>query len=186
MRLRSSGEVVNATLMEVFVVLCFMMIVLYSSNDRKLTEIGVKYRDVEEANKSLLAERDQLKSAVEDHAMRAAQSEKERDDLRRRYLSEHPRDCRAPDVPVTLLRVNIADEDQLEVEVLGSFLAHIQGRKFNYTRPGFISAFTDVWNYSLEQECRFRAIVSNAPSVETEAYKKANKAIAGMFRVEWR
>jgi hypothetical protein len=176
---RRSGEVLNATLMEVFITLCFLVLLMLQQAEERAAS----------ARRALSEQLD----AVRQLAIAKASAEEQlklRDekilDLEERWLSEHPGDCHVPSVPVKILEAEVQQTGAIRVKVLAALEGYREGTVVTLSPAEFHGYFASLWKYSKEHRCRFIAAVSNAKDVPLDKYKRANGAIATIFRVVWK
>src|SRR5436190_4864240 len=175
---RKSGEIINATLMEVFVVLCFLVISLLRTTEAQV--------DSEQSQLDLLKQQTAALERDKAHlsdSLAAASQDAEK--WKSRYESEYPGDCKVTGVPVQLLRVCIAGDGTYEAEMLGTFGSHLAGTRQQYTATGFKQGFIDVWQYQSTHRCRFDAIVHSEADVPNDQYLLANQILIQRFRLKW-
>jgi competence protein ComGC len=178
MRRRSSGEVINATLMEVFLFLSFLVLILLHSAVTAKEEAEKKSAEAEETATQLRHDVVSL-----DHKRR--QAEQERDVYKEKYISNHPPDCRLEGVASTVVEVCIASANRLHVEMLATVGSHKLGEKALFTPDAFRRSFADVWELSQRHECRFHALVRRELGVQTGDYIDANRPVAQLFYSDW-
>jgi isopentenyl diphosphate isomerase/L-lactate dehydrogenase-like FMN-dependent dehydrogenase len=179
MTTRRSGEIINATLMEVFITLCFLVLLLLQEAEDRAASVQRALSTERESFRQLT-----LAKATADE--RVSVQDQKIVELEDRWLSEHPGDCHLPSVPVKVLDAEVQQSGDIRVKVLAAIEGYAAGSVVTLSPAEFHQYFAPVWQYSKRNRCRFIASVSNSPDVPLETYKRANGAIATIFRVVWR
>jgi len=164
--------------MEVFVILCFLVISLLRN-----TEADKIREEVELKRLTVASEKAQEAAKVLSGQLDAAA--RERDSWKAKYISDYPSDCKMSGVPRVLIDACIVAKDQISVRMLGTLASHHIGEVGVYSSESFRRSFTDIWDISYARACRFTAVVRHNGGVETDDYVAGNQAISSRFRIEW-
>jgi hypothetical protein len=195
---RSSGEIINATLLEVFLSVTFIVFALavfeqQRANDAEqravIAEAALNRNQGDassaaQAHAALRAARDSMTS------MRAAQvaNATRLDSMTRlvrslQFNSRIPPDCEGQPGEAPWLTVTIRDESTLAVRVGASRFGFQGGQEFVVAPREFASRFGLVRAYSEAHGCRFPAQIVDTDNSSKAAYKRALGAVSTTFRL---
>jgi hypothetical protein len=160
---RSSGEIINATLLEVFLAFVFVVLAL-ASFERNTANAAVAARD------SALVAAQQMRE-------RAESAEIERDSVRRVFLSQFPPLCESQPV----LKVTITSEAKWEVIArrrIGGLMADVLK---TYSPTQFREEFTPLADSARTRGCKFMVDIVGTDRVQTRTYIAARRQVLGLF-----
>ena len=192
-RRRTSGEIINATLLEIFLALSFIVfgLAVFEKQRANAAEDALdrapRAGDVNALRDSLAAARraaaltvDSLLTArVELDSLRVAKQEL--DSLR--FASRYPPDCEPDATPAELLTVTLTGGGQLAVTVHRPAFGFTAGRSFTTTTLQFAQRFAAVRDHSRANGCRYLVRIRDTESTSKEDYKRALAAINTTFRL---
>lgn len=188
-RRRSSGEIINATLLEVFLALVFVVFGLAVFVQQKGDALAaaakgsVSREAADSIRSSLAALRDSLKTTREVARTRA-------DSLRLSqtqvatllYESPHPPDCEPRADPPWLMTVTLTGPGQLTVVGHRPIEGLIPGAAFTTSYKGFTERFKDLDARAQQRGCRYFVRIRDTPNTPKAEYKAAMQAITSIFR----
>lgn len=172
---RSSAEVVNATLLEVF--LAFVFVVL-----------SIAW--FEHGEGQVLQRKAQSDSAVIDSLRRALRSSQDTQDVLRAELdtvraklfhSPFPPTCNQAARPADFITVTLSGPGTLDILVNRGELRYARGQRISLSLSEFPLFFADVWRYSRSQGCRFRARVNDTEDLPKADFKRSLAAVQSIF-----
>lgn len=188
-RRRTSGEVINATLLEVFLALAFMVFALAVFEKRRADENEGKLfgaltqraaralRDsLEAAKESLLTT--QRSVSVNAESLLTAH----RAIAQLRFDSPYPSDCDPQARPEDVLTVGLVSPGRLEISVNRSAFGLTAGERFWLSPTQFSARFAAVREESRDRGCRYKVRIEDSPSMSKEGYKEAMAAVTNIFR----
>jgi hypothetical protein len=192
---RTSGEVVNATLLEVFLALTFLVLAvawqeqvaaeastLAAANaradaaaaERKLAELTSEPLSPKHIGKSRMA----LAGEVDSLGRDLSQAQTRVHDLL--FQSRFPPVCPGGD-RAELLKVSLRSGGVLEIDVQRDEAGLVAGQHLTMAIQDFPRLFQGVRDYSRKEGCRFRARVQDAPEITKGEYKRSMAAILTTF-----
>ena len=196
-RRRSSGEIINATLLEVFLALSFMIFALAvfhkrraEAAERRSLPLGALAVD------SVLATSWRGKEPVAEDSLRywrglARANSNLRDSLavfRRRidsltFHSPYPPDCEPNAKPREALTVTFAGPGVLRVRANRTLFGLGAGEMLTLSPAQFRARFAPVRALSIGRGgCRYHALVVDTPDMPKADYKVAMSAVTSVFR----
>jgi hypothetical protein len=188
-RRRSSGEIINATLLEVFLALVFMVFGLAVFAQQRgdtlaAAAIGTMSREMADSIRgSLKASRDSLLTARGVARARADSiRHSERQIATLLYESPHPPDCEPRANPPWLMTVTLGAPGQLTVVGHRAVGGLIPGIAFTTSYAGFRQRFSELDAKAKQQGCRYYVQVRDTPNTPKAEYKAAMQAITSIFR----
>lgn len=188
-RRRSSGEIINATLLEVFLALSFVVFALAVFEQRRAqgfedalrnrpsdAQVGAVRESLDAARRVAGAHADSTRQARRD----VAAAERTIDSLR--FLSPYPPDCEPHAVPAEVLTVILSGTDKLRVVARRSAFGLAAGEVVEATGAGFVVRFSAARAYSIEHGCRYLVRIEDTPEMPKAGYKAALASVTSIFR----
>jgi hypothetical protein len=176
---RTSGEIINATLLEVFIALVFIIFALAVWKQRQF-EVSeqelVSLRNLAHAQNNLA---DSVKALLKDRSVRDSLTKRLVDSLK--YTSREPANCEPDSFSPEVLSISLRSGPHLEVTVNRNLLSHKAGTNLLLAPGQFETAFADVRTYSSNHLCYYRVRVRDKDTSKAE-YKTALAAIYTTFR----
>jgi hypothetical protein len=181
-RRRTSGEIVNATLLEVFLSLVFVVMAIAwfervqtqqakaeASEAQRSATVRLKGIDsLERTLKVVTQNRDSLR--VEVAALR--------------FISPFPPYCEKEARPAEPLTVTLDGPSELAVAVERDFFGHTRGTVLRVSTERFPAQFSAVRNFSVAKGCRYPVrVLDTTEKVSKAEYKRALRAIRTTFYV---
>jgi hypothetical protein len=181
---RTSGEIVNATLLETFLALVFLILSLAAFEFQRAESAEAARRtglDAAAADsiRDLLAELRRERTALAD-SLRA--STVSNDSLRGVLLSKYPPDCDATKHPVEWLTVTLVGPDQLHVVVNRTQFGLAAGTTLDLTLDAFVRRFAPVREDGERHRCRHVVRIRDTKGTDKRAFKEAVRAVTIDFR----
>jgi hypothetical protein len=188
-RRRSSGEIMNATLLEVFLALVFLVFALAVFHQRRADAAEEKIRgsisthEAVELERRLAAARDSLATARRvanarlDSLQLAAQTI-----AKLRFDSPYPPDCEPKANPAWLLTITLTGPAELTVlphRAVGGLTPNVA---FKVSPAAFRQHFAGLLESSRREGCRYYVRVQDTPNIPKAEYKVAMAAITSVFR----
>jgi len=168
---RQSGEIVNATLLEVFLALTFLVLAVVQESVRVEVTNEAEIRRLRD---SLGMLSDSLARLEAELAMRKGEL------LELRFNSRFPPDC--PGVEEgEVAAVAIGGGDSVEVSVLSSRLGFAKGERRAMPTRAFPSTFEPFRAFGREHGCRFRVRIIDSDAATKREYIRAMSAVVGIF-----
>jgi hypothetical protein len=192
-RRRTSGEIINATLLEVFLALSFIVfgLAVFEKQRANAAEAALERaptrRDLDALRDSLAAAR----SLAAAHADGLVAAQVELDSLRiarqeldsLRFASRYPPDCEPGMTPAEFLTVTLGGGGQLAVTIHRAAFGFTAGASFTTTTGQFARSFAQVREYSLANGCRYLVRIRDTDRTSKDEYKRALSAINTTFRL---
>lgn len=184
-RRRSSGEIINATLIEVFLALVFMVFCLAVFEQRRSRKneaalMGALSReDVQQLRDSLRSTLDSLNAARGIASRRLDSLSTARAQL---FVSPHPPDCEPLANPAWLITVKLLGTNEFSVVPHRAVAGLTPGVAVRMTPAEFQARFAEVRDAGLKQGCRFLAMVEDTPETTKTDFKRALTVIRSAFR----
>jgi hypothetical protein len=192
-RRRSSGEIINATLLEVFLALTFIVFGLAVFEKQRANaaedaldrapragDIDVLRDSLDDALRVASTAGDSLAAArVELDSLRIAKVQL--DSLR--FASRYPPDCEPDATPPELLTVTLTGGGQLGVTMHRAAFGFTSGATFTLTTAQFAGRFADVRDHSRANGCRYLVRIRDTERTSKDDYKRALAAINTTFRL---
>jgi hypothetical protein len=192
-RRRTSGEIINATLLEIFLALSFIVfgLAVFEKQRANAAEAALRRApsgsDVEALRDSL----DAARSAAATHADSLAAAQTELDNLRLakveldslRFASRYPPDCEPEASPAEFLTVTLGGGGQLTVTIHRAAFGFTAGTTFTVTTAQFAQRFAEVREYSRANGCRYLVRIRDTERTSKDEYKRALSAINTTFRL---
>lgn len=188
-RRRSSGEIINATLLEVFLAATFMVFALAIFEQRRADDAESKLANQPTAEQTKAFQDSLAKSLAQAAAARhaaalwsdslaAAQAT-----IRRlQFDSPYPPDCEHKENPPWLLTVTLAGPRQLIVVPHRPAAGLTPGESLAVTPEGFRARFEALRATSQSRGCRYFVRVRDTPNMPKADYKSAMSVITSIFR----
>jgi len=169
---RTSGEIVNATLLEIFLALTFIV----------LAVAWVEQEGRTDAERAQAALQDTLAN-VRQASAHLDSVEKSNVLLQQKvdsFVSTFPPYCvdRASAIAVEL---TLEQHDNIGVRVVRSAFGLHKGDSATVPITRFADHFAEVRDSSLRSRCRYRALMRDSPAISKEQYKRARLAIGQVF-----
>jgi hypothetical protein len=160
---RTSGEIVNATLLETFLALVFLVLALAVFESQRADKAATRRSD------SVLSER----------ARNLAQLN---DSLRGVLLSKYPPDCDSHAQPVEWLTVTLVGPNRLHVIVNRSEFGLAAGSMLDLSRDEFVGRFDSVRVDGERRRCRYVVRIQDTNGTDKMEFKRAVSAVNIDFR----
>jgi hypothetical protein len=181
-RRRSSGEIINATLLEVFLALVFMVFAL-AIFEQQRANAALTPEDAVTLRKAVIATRDSLNTARRVARARFDSLTIANQTIAKfRFDSPHPPDCEPGARPAWLVTVTLAGPGQLTVVAHRAIKGLEPGVQFTVPTGEFRSRFANLRDASEKQGCRYFALIKDTPNMPKAEYKAAMSAITSIFR----
>lgn len=184
-RRRTSGEIINATLIEVFLALVFMVFALAVFEQKRSRQNEAAFRgalpreDVERL-------RDSLRSTVDSLTVARGVALRRLDSLAtaraQLFVSPHPPDCEPLANPPWLVTVRLIGPDELRVIAHRPVAGLTPKAAVRMTGGEFRSRFAEVRDAGMKQGCRFLAMVEDTPGTTKADFKRGLAVIRSAFR----
>ncbi len=184
-RRRSSGEIINATLIEVFLALVFMVFclaVFEQSRSRKseaALQGALPRADVERLRDSLRSTLDSLTVARGIALRRLDSLYTARAQL---FVSPHPPDCEPLADPPWLITVKLVGTGDLSVVAHRPIAGLTPKVAVRMTEEEFRTRFAEVRDEGMKRGCRFLAMVEDTPGTTKAGFKRGLGVIRSAFR----
>ncbi len=184
-RRRSSGEIINATLIEVFLALVFMVFCLavFEQNRSRESQAALAGA-LPRADEERL--RDSLRSTLDSLAVARAIASRRLDSLStaraQLFVSPHPPDCEPLANPPWLITVRLLASGALSVTPHRPVAGLTPGTAVRMTDEQFRARFAGVRDAGMKQGCRFLAMVEDTPGTTKAGFKHALTTIRSAFR----
>ena len=167
---RSSAEIINATLVEVFLAFLFVVLSVAWFATRDLRHAQDKNRELEQRATNAARERD---AATE--AKRRAEE---------RFNSKFPPECPASRSDSRyFLVITLAGPDYVVAEVQYDVLTYKRGDVMRGTLRDFAGNFAAAVKYSDENKCKFRVRIDDTDRMSKADFKRAIATIKGPFYI---
>jgi hypothetical protein len=180
---RTSAEVINATLLEVFLALVFVVFALAifhqmraDAAEEELKGAGTITLTLSDAQDSLLA-LEGVTAKLTDSLREARETI-----ARLKFESPYPPDCEPRANPPWVLTVTLTGPGQLTVAAHRPIGDVQTGESLRLTPASFRTRFEAVRTASLKQGCRYFVRVQDTPDMPKTEYKMAMAAISSIFR----
>jgi hypothetical protein len=188
-RRRSSGEIINATLLEVFLALLFVIfglaVFVQQKGDAATAALeGALSREAADGMRSSLsALRDSLASARNAARLRSdSLTAVQKRVASLLYESPHPPDCEPRADPPWLMTVTLTGPGQLTVLGHRPVGGLTPGAVFTTSYAGFKERFRELDAAARQRGCRYYVQVRDTPNTPKTEYKAAMQAITSIFR----
>ena len=188
-RRRSSGEIINATLLEVFLALVFVVFALAIFEQRRAIAAEGKLAGVISADEAdvlrrlLQATQDSLRLArIAEHQSRDSLNIAQATVRRLLFDSPYPPDCEPNASPAWLLTITLSGPGQLSVVGHRSAPGLKPDVPFVVSPAEFRAHFAALAEQSRARGCRYYARVRDTPNMPKAEYKSAMSAITSIFR----
>jgi hypothetical protein len=184
-RRRSSGEIINATLIEVFLALVFIVFCLAVFEQKKLREVNEQLVGVlgPAETESL---RDSLKRALDSLTVARGVAARRLDSLAtaraQLFVSKYPPDCEPLANPSWIVTVDLLGPNHLSIVAHRPVAALTPGERIDATLRDFETRFAQVRDIELKQGCKFFAKVNDTPGTSKADWKLALSVISSVFR----
>jgi hypothetical protein len=188
-RRRSSGEIINATLLEVFLALVFVVFGLAVFVQQKgeaaaaAAKGSISREAADSLRHSLDALRDSLNAARDVARTRADSLRLSRQQVATLlYESPHPPDCEPRANPPWLMTVTLTGPGQLTVVGHRAIEGLTPGAAFTTSYADFTQRFRELDAGAKQRGCRYYVQVRDTPNTPKAEYKAAMQAITSIFR----
>jgi len=177
---RTSGEIVNATLLEVFLTLSFLAMGLAVFAQARASRAEARAGRAQ-AHSTILR-RALAKDSAKFDSLRGTQSALGSiiDSLKAKSRLRPECD---PDVPGDLITVKFDAGTRLVVTVNRAIFGLRKGEMFDIAEATFGSRFSEVSAFSLANRCLFSAFVVDSPLRSKDESKRGGRVIAAVFRL---
>jgi hypothetical protein len=172
--------VINATLLEVFLALVFIIFGLAVWKQQEVDKTQKELISVRKANLSEQAWSDSIAVLLRDRQLKDSLAKRARDSLK--FMSREPTNCEADGLSPEFLTIVLRPGPILAVTVNRSVLSHEAGSTAALTGAQFENQFRDIRTYSFAQLCRYRVRVRDVEGTSKADYKRALAAIYTTFR----
>jgi hypothetical protein len=179
-RRTSSGEVINATLLEVFLALVF---IVFGLAVWKQQEVDEKQKELISVRKTTLAEKvwtDSIAALLKERERNDSIAKRAIDSVK--FMTREPANCEADGLTPEFLTIVLRPGPSLVVTVNRSILSHEAGSTTTLTSAEFEKEFRDVKAYSAARLCYYRVRVRDMEGTSKTDYKRALAAIYTTFR----
>jgi len=157
---RTSAEVVNATLLEVFLAFVFVVLSIAWFEHATSAQQASRADSLDAAHAHLVKQRDSLRQAL--------------------VLSPYAPPCHPGATPKYFATLTLAQTGLIDVRVSRSELRHAAGQRFAVSVDALPDSFDDLKRFSRDSTCHFLAVVRDA-TVSKEIYKRGLKAVREIF-----
>jgi hypothetical protein len=157
---RTSAEVVNATLLEVFLAFVFVVLSVAWFEHTASVQAANTVDSLATVQKGLVKQRELLRQAL--------------------ILSPYAPPCRREVQPKYFATVTLTQSGTVDVRVNRTELGHPAGQRFAVTPEALADSFWDILQFSTDSTCHFLAVVRDA-TVSKESYKRGLKAVRDIF-----
>jgi hypothetical protein len=176
-RRKSSGEIINATLLEVFLILVFVVFALAVFERQRL--------DAAVAAKEGWASAEEVR-ALKDSLRRAQVTLRKTNDsvvfLTKLFQSRYPPDCEPGAVPAAVVTIGILGKGLIRVEANRSFPGMHAGDTVRVALNRFQAVFSAARRESGRQGCRYLAQIRDIYGASKADFKLAGSVINTVFR----
>jgi hypothetical protein len=179
---RTSGEIINATLLEVFLALAFILFGLADFEQRRATEAVIALKAAPSAD-ALQSALDSL-DAARDTIWKVAERYQAARDTINKLRSPYQPDCEPGVVPPALVTLTLIGQGQLRAHVNRSVANLTAGETFIVSPQAFHQRFAEVDALSATKGCRYLARIEgqNAPEVSKTDLLGSLSIIGSVFR----
>jgi hypothetical protein len=184
-RRKSSGEIINATLIEVFLALVFMVFCLavFEQNRSRQSQAALRGSLPGAEAQSL---RDSLRSTLDSLSAARSIASRRLDSLStaraQLFVSPHPPDCEPLANPPWLVTVKLVGPGAFSVVAHRPVAGLTPRVAVRMTESEFRSRFAGVRDTGVNQGCRFLAMVEDTPGMTKAGFKHALSVIRSVFR----
>ena len=154
MSTRTSAEVINATLLEVFLIFVFVVLSIAWFERRRADAEGHRAD-------STGAQADSMKRA--------------------QFDSPFPPICHVAARPRDFVEVTLAAPGRLDVRINRQELRHGSGQTYSLSFQAFADTFADIAGFSQDSLCRFRARVRDTQGLPKDQFKKSLAVVRNIF-----
>jgi hypothetical protein len=169
---RTSGEIINATLLEIFLAFIFVVLTIAWLRTDQLEAEQAK-------NRGASARVDSLAAAVARLSAQAATAAHERDSIAALYRSQFRPICADP----YLLTVDLLSTSSWQVTVHQTEADLVAGSSFVISPRDFPGRMAQVARVQNERTCYFRVITRDSPELDKTAYRHAVSQVRQIFYV---
>jgi hypothetical protein len=184
-RRRSSGEIINATLIEVFLALVFMVFCLAVFEQKQLRETSARLVGVLGSAEAKTL-RDSLNVALDSLTEARGVAARRQDSLAtaraQLFVSRYPPDCEPLANPSWIITVELLGPNHLSIVAHRPVAGLTPGQRIDATLPEFEARFDQVRADGLKQGCKFFAKVNDTPGTSKADWKTALSVISSVFR----
>lgn len=192
---RTSNEIINATLLEVFLTLVFVVLTVAVSAKKlagqmknklsaeeqtaaaSVASLKDEVKSLQDGITSLRRERESLKSQIASlqDQLKLAQSQ------RARFNSPFRPQCDPDAKPKTFATFFLNVPGIIVIHVNRDKLRYRQGQEFPVPLDDFEDFFADIREYSRVHECRFPVAIEDSDTLPKNAFKEDLAVIRGVF-----
>lgn len=179
-RRASSGEVINATLLEVFLALVF---IIFGLAVWKQQEVDAKQRELISVRRASQSEQiwtDSISALLKALQLKDSVNKRVVDSLR--FIGREPANCEADGVTPEFLTIVLHPGPSFAITVNRSILSHQAGSTAVLTEKQFEEQFRDIRAYSSAKLCYYRVRVRDTGGTSKPDYKRALAVIYTTFR----
>lgn len=183
---RTSGEIVNATLLETFLALVFLIfgLALVESKRAEVAEAASKESLSPASADSLRRQVAEGKRLAADQAIRLRRATAVGDSLRGILIGKYPPDCEPNAVPAALLTMKFIGQDQIRVVPNRNVFGMSSGTVIDLTARSFLAQFAGARKASLAQKCRYRVTVEDTKATSKDEFKSLLGLVQTVFRAQ--
>jgi hypothetical protein len=181
---RTSGEIVNATLLETFLALVFLIFGLALFESQRADAAQAAMAGVPSAA-TLDSLRQQLESLTRLDSARADSLRRlyaANDSLRGVLISKYPPDCEPNAEPAEWLTVTLLGKERMGVVVHRSAHGLEAGAQFETTPDAFSRRFEAARIESEKHRCKYLVRIEDTPGTSKQDFKRALSAVTAVFR----
>jgi hypothetical protein len=181
-RRRSSGEIINATLLEIFLALVFIIFALAVFQRRRTLQAEELLRSAPNPS-TVLVLRDSLVGARAVAAARSESLSRTRSRLDSvLFASRYAPDCETGVTPAELFVITLAGDGRLIVRATRSRFDFPIQQEAAVDYVAFDERFAEVRRYSETHGCRFVARIQDTPQTTKVGYKGLMAKISSVLR----
>jgi hypothetical protein len=162
---RTSAEVVNATLLEVFLAFVFVVLSIAWFEHASSAQQASRADSLAKAQSGLLKQRDSLSKAL---AL---------------VLSPYAPPCHVGATQKYFVTLTLTHTGVIDVRVNRAELRHPAGQRFVVSAEALADSFSDVIRFSKDSTCHFLAVVMDS-TLSKESYKRGLRAVQEIFNMK--
>jgi hypothetical protein len=168
---RTSAEVVNATLLEVFLTFVFVVLSVAVFQQNRASAEKERADRLRESAGS-------LRQRLEDSLAIARDSV---DSLIAKFVSPFPPPCVQDSSPDEFAIFTLTSVNRFDVLILRTEQGFMAGRRLRVMWPEMRRTFLRIWNWSRAHDCRFKVRVQDTDGVSKADYKRGLAVVKSMF-----
>lgn len=181
---RTSGEIVNATLLEIFLSFIFVVLALAVFSASKQRDASADASRWQEQAAQLRQEADSLRGALATARASRDSLRQAYESLRAVYMSEFAPRCSLGGDTRYLLAFRLTEPAKWTAEVLEDLPPFRRGQELTVTPVSYASLFEPLRRISYEErDCRFAVLVYDSERITKREYQEALAVIRRYFYV---